>query len=222
MPQEKAGDAGGAPISGRRRGTAQKALMTALALGLTGVVGGVGTWSAFSATTENTNNDFAAGTVVISDNDANASMFTMSNMKPGDTQSRCIKVSYTGSLPSDVTLYGARTDTAGSDGTNDLAVNMTLKLTRGTDTDHTNLTCDGFVADAVDYTGGPTGNGVIFDGDLSTYPVVGGTHIADPDISWTNGEFMVYKVDATLKSTAADAAQGDAVDQSFTWKATNE
>ena len=59
-----------------RMSRGRKALLSLLLVGVIGTVAGVGTYSAFSATTVNPGNTFAAGTVVISDNDANAAMYT--------------------------------------------------------------------------------------------------------------------------------------------------
>ena len=41
---------------------------------------------------------FAAGTVAITDNDSNTAMYNVRNQKPGDTLTRCIRVTYTGTL----------------------------------------------------------------------------------------------------------------------------
>jgi hypothetical protein len=54
----------------------------AVLLGLT-VTGAVGTWSAFSSTTANLGNHFAAGTVILSDNDSGTALLSQTNMAPG-------------------------------------------------------------------------------------------------------------------------------------------
>jgi hypothetical protein len=54
----------------------------AVLLGLT-VTGAVGTWSAFSSTTANPGNHFAAGTVILSDNDSGTALLSQTNMAPG-------------------------------------------------------------------------------------------------------------------------------------------
>ena len=53
----------------------------------------------------------AASTVTLSDDDSGSAMFNLANLAPGDTASRCARVTYGGGGPADVTLRGA---TAGS------------------------------------------------------------------------------------------------------------
>ena len=89
-----------------RMSRGRKTLLSLLLVGVIGTVAGIGTYSAFSATTVNPGNSFAAGTVVISDNDANAAMYTITNATADDVAvTRCIRVTYTGTLPSTVRLY---------------------------------------------------------------------------------------------------------------------
>ena len=83
----------------------RKTLLSLLLVGVVGTVASIGTYSAFSATTVNPGDSFAAGTVVISDNDVNAAMYTITGAKPNDVVTRCIRVTYTGSLPALVRLY---------------------------------------------------------------------------------------------------------------------
>src|SRR5216117_1377795 len=86
-----------------------KVLTSLLLVGLLGAVAGMGVFSAFSSTTTNPNNTFSAGSVTIADNDSNAALYSVTNKKPGDSVSSCIKVTYTGSLPSDVHIYTTNT-----------------------------------------------------------------------------------------------------------------
>ncbi len=65
-----------------RMSRGRKTLLSLLLVGTIGTVAGIGTFSAFSATTENDGNVFAAGTVSISDNDAGAAMYTISDATP--------------------------------------------------------------------------------------------------------------------------------------------
>ena len=85
----------------------QKALASVLVVGLLGGVVALGVFGLFSATTQNSGNEISAGTIAISDNDAGSAMFNITNAKPGDTWTRCIKVSYNGSLgPNASTQFG--------------------------------------------------------------------------------------------------------------------
>ena len=93
-----------------RMSRGRKTLLSLLLVGALGAVAGIGTFSAFSATTVNAGNTFDAGTVVISDNDANTAMYNITDAEADDVVVRCIQVTYTGSLDVD----GARcNDSAG-------------------------------------------------------------------------------------------------------------
>ena len=129
-----------------RMSRGRKALLSLLLVGVIGTVAGVGTYSAFSATTVNPGNTFAAGTVVISDNDANAAMYSIANATPTVAVTRCIRVTYTGTLPSTVKLYTATAIGA-------IGPFVDLVIDKGTMPVGTAFpNCTGFVADA----GGPT------------------------------------------------------------------
>src|SRR5262245_48900012 len=87
-------------------------------------------YSAFSATTSNPTNNWAAGTVALTDDDSNTAMFTLAsagNLKPGSTGSKCIVVTSNGSLPSAVKLYGTAPAT-----TKNLSDYLTLTVDEGT------------------------------------------------------------------------------------------
>ena len=60
----------------------RKILLSFLLIGVTSVLAGFGTFSAFSSTTTNSGNSFAAGTVFVDDNDAGSAMYTVSNQAP--------------------------------------------------------------------------------------------------------------------------------------------
>jgi hypothetical protein len=70
------------------------------------------TWSAthaaFSASTGNAGNSWQTGSVVLSDSDSGAALFTSAAdgaLKPGSTRSRCIRLDYTGDLPAEIRMY---------------------------------------------------------------------------------------------------------------------
>ena len=119
--------------------TSRKVLITALVVGLLGAVAGVGGYSAFTSTTTNSGNSFAAGTVLIADNDLDNVMLALTNAKPNDADTSCIKVTYTGTLASSVRLYSTQTGTVGQ--------YVTLTITRGTDSAPSFDSCTNFTAD---------------------------------------------------------------------------
>jgi predicted ribosomally synthesized peptide with SipW-like signal peptide len=197
----------------RRDNLSTKLGLTLLLLALLGVLAGIGTWSAFSATTENTGNAFDAGSVIISDDDAGSAMLSLSNAKPGDSDTSCIKVTYTGSLPATVRLYGT---TAGTG----LDQYLDLTVTRGTKASGFD-SCADFVPDLTDYIG--QGPGVIFQGTLQGYPDSYAAGIVDPTAgapeSWTNPETHAYRFTVTVQDDSD--AQGLNATQTFTWEARN-
>lgn len=206
-PLEQRGHGGG-PARTR------KVLLTLTVLGGAGAAAGVGTYSAFTATTANTGNSFAAGTVVIDDNDGATAMLSLSNAKPGDSDTSCTRIRYTGSLSSTVRLYGS---VSGS-----LASYLTLTVTRGTDSSPSFDSCTGFTADATDYNG--NGAGVVYSGTLAAFPASYAAGIVDPKAStpesWTNDEQHSYRFTISLQNN--NAAQGLSASGSFTWEARNE
>ena len=94
------------PEMGRRLPIALVALMAAAGvLLLLGV--GVVTRAAFVDMTDNRSNTFQSGDVVLTDDDQDVALFNVAAMAPGATVTRCVQVSYTGSLGADVHLYSA-------------------------------------------------------------------------------------------------------------------
>jgi hypothetical protein len=193
---------------------ARKLLLTLLVLGGLATVSGVATYSAFSSQTSNTGNSFAAGTVLIADNDLGSAMLSLSNAQPGATDMTCILVTYSGSLPSTVKLYGS---IAGA-----LAPYLTLTITRGTDADPVFDDCVNFQPDGTNYVG--AGNGVIYQGALSAFPGSYAAGLVDPlagsPETWTTGEARVYRFVVTLADD--NGAQGQTATASFSWEARNQ
>ena len=191
-----------------RMSTARKLLVTLLVIGVTGSLGGWATFSAFSATTSNDNNSFAAGTVVIGDNDAGSAMYNVSNQKPGDSVTRCIKVTYTGSLNAAVKLYSSTVGAVGN--------YIDLTITPGTGSP-TFPGCTGFTADA---------SGAIYSGTLKGFAdsrTDFTTGLADNPgaaANWVTNDAVVYQFTLTLQDNAAAAGQTTGA-HTFTWEARN-
>lgn len=160
--------------------------------------------SAFSATTNNSANSWTAGDVVLVDDDLAAAMFTVTAMKPLETQTKCIEVTYQGSLDATVTLYGALT---AGDGLDDY---LNLTVYRGSGGSFTD--CTGFSSSETVYTGtldGFTGTHTNFGNGAGTWAPTGGG--VDDD--------MTYQFVVTLQDD--NAAQGLTSTATFTWEAQN-
>jgi predicted ribosomally synthesized peptide with SipW-like signal peptide len=193
---------------------ARKLLLTLLVLGGLAAVSGAATYSAFSSQTSNTGNSFAAGTVLITDNDLNTAMLSLSNAQPGSTDTSCILVTYSGSLSSTVKLYGS---IAGA-----LAPYLTLTITRGDDPTPIFDDCVGFQPDLTDYIG--AGQGVIYQGALSAFPASYAAGLVDPVAgspeTWTATEARTYRFAVSVVDD--NNAQGQTATASFTWEARNQ
>lgn len=171
---------------------------------------GEGTDAAFSATTGSGGNVFSSGTVSLADNDADGAVLTLANARPGDSDVGCVLVTYTGSLPADVRLYGGSTG--------GLAPYLELTVERGTQGSAPAADCTGFTPDATDYLG--SGPGVVHTGRVDGYPADWAGGIVDPPSgsqTWSNGESHSYRFTVTLVDDPA--AQGLTSDASFTWEA---
>ena len=163
-----------------------------------------GSRAAFTANTANGSNTFTAGTVTLSDDDSGSVMFNLSDMKPGDTATKCVNVTYTGSLAADINLYG----TVGGTGLAtylDTTVDIGTGATGGASTDCTgftlgsnlhNDTLEAFGTTHTDYASGAGG----FTGA-------------------TNPSTRSYRVTVTLQDN--NLAQGKSASVAFTWEAQN-
>jgi len=190
-----------------------KVLLTVLCVGALGSLAAMSVFGAFSATTTNAGNEITAGTVTIGDNDAGEALYTLTGAKPGDSVSKCIKVTYTGSLDADVHLY--TTSTIGP-----LGQYVDLTITPGSQSSSTFPDCSGFTADA----GGPVYSGTLQEFGTAKNSYANGV-VDNPGTStkWVTEDSVVYKVTATLQSSAPDAAQGLTTGaHTFTWEARNQ
>jgi hypothetical protein len=191
--------------------SSRKLLLSVVVLAAALAVVGIGTYSAFSATTTNSGNNISSGTVALGDNDAGSAMYNVSNAKPGDSSQTCIKVSYTGSLASTVKLY-----TASTLGT--LAQYIDLQIRTGSGSP-TFPGCTGFTPDAADLYSGTLAN---FGSTYTSWS--NGLLDAGPGAAsqWSNGDSVVYRFTLTLQASAPDTAQGLSVgSHAFTFEARN-
>jgi hypothetical protein len=178
--------------------------------------GGV-TFAAYIATTETPGNDIEVGSVKLDDNDSGTALLSLVGAEPGAADSGCIGVTFGGSLPSTVRLYGS---TSGSG----LDEYLDLVVTRGSysGADPGPGACTGFQPDPVDYTG--DGLGVVYAGRLSAFPNDFAGGIGDPPSgtaeTWVEGERHVYRLEVSLRHD--HDASGLDTTQSFTWEARNE
>ena len=189
----------------------RRILTSILVVGVLGSVAALGIFGLFSATTQNSGNELTAGTVAISDNDGGAAMFNVRGARPNDSWTRCIKVTYTGSLPADVKLYTR--DVIGP-----LAEYLNLQIIQGQQANPVFPGCTGFTADAT---------GTLFDGPIgsptpgnwdSGLPVVPSGHT-----SWQTGDTLVFKMTMTLDPATPDTLQASSTGTlTSVWESRNQ
>jgi hypothetical protein len=209
------------PEAQRKSPTRRFALVASVATTAAGMLVSAGlvwhaSYSGFSASTANPTDNWAAGSVALTDDDSGSALFTVSNLKPGSTGTKCIVVTSNASLASTVKLYA----TAGSFAqTNTLADNLTLTVTQGTSTS-SGGNCAGFSADA--------GGANTTTGSITAF-ASGYTDFANGFGTWTpaagNGVAKTYQIAYTLNSGATqpqtDAMQGGTAQLGFTWEEQN-
>jgi predicted ribosomally synthesized peptide with SipW-like signal peptide len=184
-------------------------LATFLVVGAVGLVAGAGTFAAFSATSGNSGNTFAAGTVVLADNDAGSAMWSVANRIPGDTVTTCIRLSYTGTLPADVKLYSASA-------VNTVDQYLNLSVDRGTMPAGTTFpNCTGFSSASTIYSGTVQGfknSNNAYGNGIGAYP--------GAQTQWNQNDTLVYRFTVTLQNNIG--AQGLTSTTSLTWEARNQ
>jgi len=191
-----------------------KVLRTLLVLGIVACIAGAGVFSAFSSATDNPGNVITAGTVELADNDGGAALYAITGAKPGDSETSCIKVTYTGSLPATVKLFTPST-------IGELGPYVNLKVEAGSQVSSTFPSCAQFTPAASGAT--------VYEGTLSAFAgehksfATGITTNPASATAWEEGSSVVYRVTATLSASAPEAAQGKSTDAHvIRWEAQNQ
>lgn len=160
----------------------------------------------FTATTSNATDTFATGSVALADNDLGTALFSVTNMKPGDSAARCIRVTYTGTLASSVRVYGTGLTVSGGQ----LDQWLNLQIEQGTNSSGTAGVCGTF-------TGATT---IFADAAVNTL----GTAWASGSGNWTpssNPTTMDYRITYTLSGSAPNGTMSQNLSLTFTWEAQN-
>lgn len=164
------------------------------------------TSAAFSATTDNTGNSFAAGTVLLGDDDQGSALFQIDNLVPGDSHESCIEVEYTGSSfdLAPLRLYGNMTSDNGN-----LGQWLYLRFAEGT---------GGSFGDCSSFTNPvDLGPAVPIPSLNTTYKdFTGGWSLFTPTAGDTK---RTYKVTVDLDVDAPNSVQGGSTAFSLTWEA---
>ncbi len=189
-------------------GKLRKGLLTLLAVGGMGAVAGLGTFSAFSATTTNSGNNISSGSVKIDQHTGATTLYNVTNQKPGDSTTKCLRVTYSGSLTaSAVKLYVSAGVTGGS--------NYNLEIDRGTglSTLDATMSCAGFSQSSVAYNGALTALGSSYGTGLDGKAAAA---------TWATSDTVDYRFiitqndDTTANAHTSTVTSGS---HSFTWEA---
>jgi hypothetical protein len=164
-------------------------------------------YSAFTATTSNSDNSWTTGTVQLSNNaDSGKAMFDVTDLAPGESGSRCITVTYDGSLASTVKLYG-------SEYRGDKALGQNLQLTVEQGTGGSSGSCTDFTADRTE---------PIVDDTLADF-VDAHANFGSGAGSWSptgsGSESMTFKFSCALPSDVSQNVQGETTKVDFIWEA---
>lgn len=194
----------------------QRILVGLAAIGCFGTLAAGSIFGAFSAQTVNSANEFSAATLSLTaSNDAVAEpVYFKQNAVPGDsgnTADSCIEITYTGTVPAEVRLFG-RTDEAGTG----LAPDVVIRITQGEGGVEDGCTSFLPLGSSGDVFGGTLGSSLQAVRTLhSTWN--GGFQLG----TWTPGESHVFRFESWMNSNAnPETAQGkNAGSQSFVWEA---
>ena len=189
--------------------TRNKLLSSTLIIGVLGGLAALGIFGAFSATTQNAGNEIRTGTVTLGDNDAGQALFDVDDAKPGDSYTRCIKVTYNGSLPAAVRTYLQSTPGA-------LTPYLNMTYESGTQGAATFPTCTGFTADQVVYSG-PISSAIFGDWDSGL--------VVNPPAKtqWDQGDVVAMRITLSLSSAMPDSTQARTTGPvTAVWEARNQ
>lgn len=182
-----------------------------LAILLAGGIVWQGSQAAFTATTRNSGNAWSSGSVSLTDDDKGAAAFTIENVVPGQTGTKCIVVTSNSSVQGVVKMYQQNLTVSGQG----LENRITLVIEEGTGGSFNS--CAGFTPTAT--TGTPLA--------LSAIPAVDyATGLHPWTTTGTPGETKSYRATWAFNITGMtqqqiDALQGATVSSDIVWEIQN-
>lgn len=154
-------------------------------------------YAAFTGTTRNSGNDWATGSVALTDDDAGSARFQVTNMLPGQTDTKCITVTANATSAGTVKAYVVNAVTSSS------GLEDHIEVTVNTGDGGSFASCTGFVAHT-------TGNPLVSQVPLSTLALsntydtgVGGWAVA------TGTQTRTYQITWTFNTTGLTQPQID-------------
>lgn len=185
---------------------------TALATPVAVLVAGGMVWqasyAAFSGQTRNSGNEWSTGSVALTDDDSGSARFSVTNMTPGDTETKCITVTADASVPGTVKGYAvnAKIDNV------TLAEAVTFTVRSGTGGSF--ATCDGFTAEETVIPSASLNDLSMintYEAGVGGWAVTEGTQSRTYEIAWSFDT-------AGLTQAQIDGLQGDVVGLDFQWE----
>lgn len=158
----------------------------------------------FTDTTTSLRPTVGTGTLTLADDDAEARLFTVAGLKPGESAgTRCITVRTGGTARADVRLY-----VTGLSGTRALDdwITVTVRIGTGGST----ASCTGYRNLATVYTGA-----------LGSFPADSWAAGRQSWVTAAAGEARTYEITASLATNAPASAQGGTATATFVWEAQN-
>lgn len=165
--------------------------------------------AAFNGVADNPSSDWATGVVSLADDDGGTAMFDVAALKPGDVSTRCIEVEYTGTLDSDVKVYGSVSGTLGG--------HLDLQVEVGS---------GGSFADCAGFTP-QLGSPIWTSATLASFGATHADWASGLDVGWDpsgpdelgNTETRTFRFTTTVADDPA--AEGTTATATFTWEAQN-
>lgn len=171
--------------------------------------------AAFSGSTSNAADSWTAGTVALTNNHGTA-LFQATNIIPGYTETHCLTVSSTATVPTTLKMYTSAVSSTGPAGAPLLSSYLTVQVLEGsggTNIDGQGGGCTGFVPAAGQATT-PS-----FNGTLATF--ANHTSFANGvgNFALPAGGSRQYQITVTLPSSTPNTLQGTAAGATFVWEA---
>lgn len=170
------------------------------ALVVSGLLVAQSSYAAFSATTDNTANNWNTGTVLLRDDDNGAALFNVQDLRPGQSGSKCITVTSEGTVPTAVKLY-----TANAESTKQLGDHLNLTVAEG-------ATCE--AAGTSIFSGTLT--------ELAAQAKTFGTGLGSWQPAGTPGESRSYTIGYTFSADAPNSTQAATAKTDFVWEAQSQ
>jgi len=190
-----------------KAGRVAAVLASPVAVVLAGALIWQSSYAAFSSTTRNSGSNWATGTVALTDDDAGSARFQVANMVPGQTETKCIKVTANTSVPGSVMGYLVNPVTSAQH----LEDHILISVNSGTGGSFGS--CTGFVPDSASVVAVP----------LSTFFAVNTFEAAAATgTPWhvtggvSGGEHKTYQITWTFDTTGMTQSEQDALQGSRT------